>query len=192
MESSRRFSLILIPILAFGLFLFRACKSENTVANQEALSHTADSLQEQVKTAWVSLLQADDQMQYNLNTLVQAYMVEGVIDSGQYDSLQVAVHALGPLRREMETMGSEAIDSYDDTWISLSGHLIALPGDEPVSTQAQGLIMGLDEFYHTELLGLRTQYDQAARMYNAWYDEHGKKLSGSELPARYPLFSISE
>ena len=72
MESSRRFSLILIPILVFSLFLFRACKSGSSLTQEEitTLTAEADSLKLAVDDGWVRMLQADDQMHYNCNTII--------------------------------------------------------------------------------------------------------------------------
>ncbi|MEL6538132.1 MAG: hypothetical protein AAFQ98_22125 [Bacteroidota bacterium] len=191
MESSRRFSLILIPILALGLFLFRACKNGNNLSQEDkaVLMQEADSLQQAIESNWASLLQADDQMQYNLNSLVQVLTAEEVISENESDSLTAAVQALGPLRRDMESMRSEAITAYDDAWLELSANLMDLPGESP-SPATIGILEGLNEYINNDILGLRVAYDQTARAYNQWYLDHGDKLSDSALRAKYLLFSL--
>ncbi|HAA11039.1 MAG TPA: hypothetical protein DCE41_04805 [Cytophagales bacterium] len=191
MESSRRFSLILIPILALGLLLFRACKNGNTLSEEDKaeLLMEADSLQQAIESRWISLLQADDQMQYNLNSLVQVLAAEEVINEPLSDSLTQAVNALGPLRREMESMKSETITAYDDVWLELSAQLMDLPGEEP-SVATVGILEALNQFINNDVLSLRVAYDQSARAYNQWYVEHGEKLVDSSLRAKYLLFSL--
>jgi len=191
MESSRRFSLILIPILAFSLFLFRACKNGNNLSEEDksALLMEADSLQQAIESNWASLLQADDQMQYNLNSLVQVLSAEEVISEATRDSLTQAVQALGPLRRDMESMNSDAITAYDDAWLELSAHMMDIPGEEP-SVATISILEGLNDYINNDILNLRVTYDQSARAYNQWYQEHGDQLIDSSLRAKYLLFSL--
>ena len=196
MESSRRFTLILIPLLAVSLILFRACKSEKSLSESEttALQHQADSLQQAVTSAWASLLQADDQVHYNLNGVVQILDEKSSVPAADKDSLSALVENLGPLRRSMEGMKSTAIDAYDDGLFTTINFAIKL-ANEHAPEETAGLVAGLGSFTGTQLLNYRVSYDGPARAYNIWYEEHADAISGlanPPTPKSYPLFTISE
>lgn len=194
MESSRRLSLLLIPILAFSLLLFRACKSGTNLSEEEqtSLIHHVDSLSQTVQSAWATLLQADDQFHFNLRSFVESLAQSEGISSAQRDSLIAKIEALGPLRRQMEGMNSQAIDNYDQSLFAL-GEAILSQHNGTEDTSTGGIALALGNFMDIGLLQLRNAYDDAAIVYNHWFETNGAALPKDiEYTNKYPLFALSE
>lgn len=183
-----------------GLVLLTACgggRSGTSLQEQKRLTEQYDSLHQEVAQRWQVMIDDDNEKLFYMKRLLDEVSYTGHYDQEQYDSLSQAVQALKLTRYDSMTMAnSDLIDAYDAATSALTSQVITLAQNHPEFTHyplMEELIYDISEASDRVLMH-RISFDQAARGYNQFIQQQGRKLNGDILarrPDSYPVFSLS-
>ncbi len=190
----------LLKFLALAVLLLAAAcsKTADKQAGKPVLS-AADLQREYavvrdtLDSRWAQMTASDDEKIFFQQRLLEELSYVPTADAALIKQLQDANARLKARRYAQATMVSDSIDAYDSAQIALLTPLRELASrhvetsKRPVIGELLTAIQRNDDL----VVRYRGLYDQAARAYNAWLQQHDGELPAAKAARPVPLFSLT-
>ncbi|HXA00522.1 MAG TPA: hypothetical protein VNW99_00960 [Cytophagaceae bacterium] len=174
MKKGCLYSFIALLILSFG------CNKALIKSKREI-----DTITDSLNTSWDAMIISDDQKIEDIKTLVEEISKAKIPDNGELRELQKLSKKIRSRRFNEHTMeDSGKIDAYDMATDSLIMHTFTLlknnPGIDtlPKTLHLKDQVMDADN----NVIIYRIHYDNWARQFNEYLDEHQGKLRKMKKP----------
>lgn len=172
-----------------------ADKKTEAVAPADAatLQHEYAALRDTVDARWTRMTAADDEKIFFQKRLLQEISYIPGADVATVTRLNLANEKLAARRYQQATMVSDSIDAYDAAQENVLRPLRELASRHVETAKRPVLKELLDaiQAHDDNVVRYRGTYDQAARAYNVWLQEHEGHLPAANNARPVPLFSLT-
>lgn len=184
------------------LLLVGACnqatdKSAETPATQPVnvaeLQREYVALRDTLNGRWARMTASDDEKIFFQKRLLQELSYIPKANQVLVKQLDVANERLKTRRYAQATMVSDSIDAYDSAQLAVLTPLreLATPHIDPVKHHVISELLEAIQAHDDMVVRYRGLYDQAARAYNAWLQQHEGQLPMAAQARPVPLFSLT-
>lgn len=188
-------------IIGAFAFLLLACETgqqnnekpaEKTSAEikKETLSREFTSIHTQVDTSWHNMIEDDNQKLADMSRLLDEVSYTGEYDQDLYRSLKEQVQKLREQRYTQTTMSnSNEIDLYDEASRRLMLEVITFAQQNPQYERyplMEELIYDIRQ-RNEQVLFYRMDYDDAAKAYNRFLEQHPDFVQSLDTARTEPL-----
>lgn len=189
-----------VLLITAGVIIAGASCSSNKSARERAamidsLKYTYVKIQDSIDHTWTVMIKDDDEKIAYLKRLLQEVSYTNNYDEEQYEELMNRVEKLKTLRYKRSSMeNSNLIDEYDLAVKSTINDVVGFAKSNPEYEKyplMEELITDIRS-KDNEVLMYRVDYDQSARSYNRFINEHKKLMDeiDPEHKEKLPLFAI--
>jgi hypothetical protein len=199
-----RFSDYRLYYLPFALLLTVAgCTSSGDKPAETVVVKPADpatlqreytALRDTVDGRWAKMMASDDEKIFFQKRILQEVSYIPSADQALVKRLDVANERLKTRRYEQQTMVSDSIDAYDSLQVAILVPVRELASKyaDPEKHHVLGELIEAIQQHDDMVVRYRGLYDQAARAYNAWLQQHEGQLPPTVKGTKpLPLFSLS-
>ncbi len=190
-----------LRLFSLGLLLLAAACSKTTdqktpppkPADVAALQREYTVLRDTLAGRWAQMTASDDEKIFFQKRLLQEVAYIPTADMALVKRLQVANDQLPTRRYQQLTMQSDSIDAYDRAQeaVLLPLRELASKHVDPVKHHVIGELIEAILLHDDLVVRYRGTYDQAARAYNVWLQEHQAQVPAAAEAKPVPLFSLT-
>ncbi len=162
-------------------------------ADVAALQREYTALRDTLDGRWARMTASDDEKIFFQKRLLQELSYLPQANQALVKQLDVANERLKARRYAPATMVSDSIDAYDSAQLAVLTPLRELAGPhvDPVKHHILGELLEAIQAHDDMVVRYRGLYDQAARAYNAWLQQHEGQLPAAAQGRPVPLFSLT-
>lgn len=161
-------------------------------ADVATLQREYTALRDSLDGRWARMMASDDEKIFFQKRLLDEISYVPGADVTAINRLRAANERLKARRYEQATMQSDSIDSYDSAQDALLVPLreLASPHITAGKRPAIGELVEAIQRNHDSVVRYRLLYDQTARDYNTWLQQHASQLPAAAGAKPVPLFSL--